>query len=247
MIDSKIKVVNKKTHVPDSGVDFYIGRGNPLGNPYDWRGSKHPQVLYVADDRQQAIRCYKEYLLFEMNDGNPEICDELNKLVSLKFQGKAINLVCYCCPEDCHGDVIKEIVDNAKYCINWFSNMRMTDQPIVHEEIKYYTVENFFQAMKTTDKSEREKISKLSPHKSKTYARTIQLRPDWEEIKEAVMFLALKRKFGPKTSWGHRLKNYKGPIVEWNNWGDKIWGRCIFTNEGENKLGSMLEQIRKEL
>jgi hypothetical protein len=244
----KIKVVNKKTHVAlPNEVDFYIGRGSPLGNPYDWRGSKHPDVKYQVRDRAAAISSYRDYLEFEINDGNPKICDEINKLVTLKFQGKTTNLVCYCCPDACHGDFIKEVVSNLKYCVNWFSNMRTMDVPIKQNGNNFWSVENFYQAMKTIDPVERAKIASMSPHKSKTYARTIPLREDWEAIKEAVMYLGLKKKFAPNTRLGERLKTYEGPIVEWNNWGDKSWGRCIYTNEGENKLGWMLESIRKEL
>ena len=68
---------------------------------------------------------------------------------------------------------------------------------------------------------------------------------DWE-IEESlkVMRYALEYKFAPETSWGKKLKNYNGEIVEWNNWGDKFWGRCIFTGEGENWLGKILTEIK---
>lgn len=32
---------------------------------------------------------------------------------------------------------------------NWFSNFEPIDAPLIHQDIRYWTAKNFFQAMKT--------------------------------------------------------------------------------------------------
>lgn len=41
-------------------------------------------------------------------------------------------------------------MSRKNYIRNWFSNMLEFDRPLRHQGIKYRTVENFYQAMKTT-------------------------------------------------------------------------------------------------
>ena len=74
--------------------DVYIGRGSILGNPFTVK----------QYGRKKAIQKYKEYLLAKINSN--EISKEY--LRSLKDK----KLGCYCKPLDCHGDIIKEVVDS---------------------------------------------------------------------------------------------------------------------------------------
>ena len=62
---------------------------------------------------------------------------------------------------------------------------------IEFEGITYATNEHFFQAMKTLDIDERRAIANcLTPGRAKRMGRRVALRPDWEDVKEAVMFEA---------------------------------------------------------
>ncbi|CAM0109837.1 hypothetical protein VPH166E361_0119 [Vibrio phage 166E36-1] len=36
-------------------------------------------------------------------------------------------------------------------------------------------------------------------------------------------------------------------LVEGNWWGDKYWGVCLKTGEGENNLGKLLMKVREDL
>lgn len=245
-----INIKNKKNHTT-TDCDFHICRGFPLGNPFDWRKSKHPDVKFQVKDRDEAIRHYSKYLQNAILSGDPKICDAINKLIIRKFLKQDSNLICYCDiqKEDCHGRVIKEFVENAKYCINWFSNMRRMDKSFVYQEINYWTPENFYQAMKTDkDMIElRRGIATMNPYKAKIFSKAIALRKDWEDIKLDVMKKILSFKFSPQTSWGQKLKEYDGEIVEWNNWTDKFWGMDIYSNSGENNLGKILTNIKNRL
>jgi len=43
------------------------------------------------------------------------------------------------------------------------------------------------------------------------------------------------------------IKTYPAQLIEGNYWNDKYWGVCLKTNIGENHLGKILMQVRKEL
>ena len=135
---------------------------------------------------------------------------------------------------------------------NWFSNFIPFDNPMLYGDIIFRTPEHFFQAMKTEDLSLRKKIAAFpTPGAVKRFARTIQLRPDWEDIKFTVMKYALRRKFALRTTWRERLLDSgNSEIVEWNTWHDNIWGDCTCPRcehiVGQNNLGRILMKLRHE-
>lgn len=81
--------VYKIDNAPASAV--YIGRGSPWGNPYK---------IGENGTRSEVIEEYKGYALNRL-EYEPEW------LVPL--EGK--DLVCYCAPLACHGDVLLEILE----------------------------------------------------------------------------------------------------------------------------------------
>lgn len=241
-----MQILNKKTDsIPFGSV--YIGRGSPLGNPFTHLSSKFDNIQKV-ETREEAIYQFKKWLNQKVSERNPEVCDELNKLIIKNLKKEDLSLVCFCKPKPCHGDVIKEFVELQKYCLNWFSNMIPFEKPLIHQNINYYSVENFYQAMKTerSDTFTRGQIALMSPFVSKKEGRKIKIRSDWEDIKLKVMEYALKHKFSQEP-WKSYLKNYKGDLVEWNNWHDTFWGVDIFSGTGQNLLGFLLTEIKNSL
>lgn len=135
------------------------------------------------------------------------------------------------------------------YIRNWFSNMMEFERPLRHQGIGYRTVENFYQAMKTAkdDLEMRRRIAAAPPYEAKRLGRGVRLRPDWGEIRLAVMETALRHKFAPGTRWHAQLMaTGDEEIVEWNNWGDRYWGREVSDGQGENHLGILLMKLREE-
>lgn len=132
---------------------------------------------------------------------------------------------------------------------NWFSNMLPFDFILVYQGTKYRTVENFYQAMKCRkeDLATRRRIAAANPYEAKLLGRQVKMRPDWLQIRLEVMEYALRWKFAPGTSW-HRQLMATGvePLVEWNDWGDRFWGRDVRTKLGENHLGLLLMKLRAE-
>ncbi|CUR44299.1 hypothetical protein VCM_00080 [Pseudomonas phage VCM] len=97
-------VVNKyKVDMNDADI-VYIGRGSEWGNPFSHKdGTKAiVQVKTVAE----AIQEYRKWLWFQIKSGIVTI-DMLKAL-----DGK--RLACYCAPNPCHGNIIKQAVRWAK-------------------------------------------------------------------------------------------------------------------------------------
>ena len=84
-----MKVWNKRDPNTPRNV-VYIGRPSKWGNPF---------VIGRDGNREQVISKYRNYLL-----NSPDLLKQIGEL-----HGK--DLVCYCAPNACHGDVLIEMVD----------------------------------------------------------------------------------------------------------------------------------------
>ena len=97
---------------PKDKVNIYIGRKNkglkasPLACPY---------TINIDHTRDEVIDAYEDYLFKELNQGNKLIVGEMNRISNLLIEGKDVNLICYCVDKGlaCHGEIIKEIIDDA--------------------------------------------------------------------------------------------------------------------------------------
>jgi len=135
----------------------------------------------------------------------------------------------------------------GQWIYNWFSNMIPFTTPIIVQNIAYYSVENYYQAMKFKDARKRLYIARLEPHRAKREARKLVLREDWDDTMAIkVMKKALLHKWSQEPFRTQLLKA-KLPIIEWNNWNDKKWGVSVKDNEGQNLLGNLLTDIKNNL
>ncbi len=117
---------------------------------------------------------------------------------------------------------------------------------------KYPTAEHLFQALKTLDKKVRQKIRiSNTPGVAKRKGRVLNLRDDWEDIKDEVMYSVLRRKFSNQRMRKKLLNTKDNLLVEGNTWHDNYWGNChcgkCITYHGKNKLGIFLMKLRFEL
>ena len=80
-------------HCKRSQHDIYIGRPSKWGNPF---------VLGPDGDRATVIQKYREWILTQ-----PELLDALPELY-----GKTLG--CWCSPMPCHGDVLRELVEQRR-------------------------------------------------------------------------------------------------------------------------------------
>ena len=70
----------------------YIGRGSKWGNPF---------IIGLHGNREEVIEMYKKHIM-------PKFTHK--ELLELK--GK--NLMCYCAPKKCHGNVLLEKIKNLE-------------------------------------------------------------------------------------------------------------------------------------
>ena len=110
------------------------------------------------------------------------------------------------------------------------------------------TVEHYFQAMKFPDEAHRERIRAAGPPgraKRLGLSRAHPIRPDWDELRDAVMLDAVRVKFrtheAPRTLL---LSTGEEKIAE--NSGDLHWGTGP-DGSGLNRLGEILMRVRAEL
>lgn len=110
----------------------------------------------------------------------------------------------------------------------------------------YRSVEHAYQAAKTNDKAERDRIRSCEkPWQAKRLGRTVTLRGDWEEIKLDVMFRLLRDKFSQSHLRDLLMATGDARLIEGNDWGDTFWG--VAWGRGHNHLGKLLMQVRDEL
>ena len=139
------------------------------------------------------------------------------------------------------------MINEFKGEYRFLSNFFMTD--VEFEGVIYPSSEHAYMAAKTTDPALRNSIRLCaSPADAKKAGRSIKLRANWEEIKHMTMYVILLDKFMRNSIIRQKLLDTnEEQLIEGNWWGDKIWGVCLKTNQGQNLLGKLLMQIRAEL
>lgn len=127
------------------------------------------------------------------------------------------------------------------------------EAPVAFEGLVYPTSEHAFAAAKTTDQSVREIIrSAATPGQAKRLGRGLDLRLDWEMVKDQVMATILEDKFTRNADLREKLVGLVGfELIEGNTWGDRTWGAVwhpvLQKWEGQNRLGIALMALAKKL
>lgn len=127
-----------------------------------------------------------------------------------------------------------------------FSNF--SRHPITISGTVYPTSEHFFQAQKftTTDKEWAEAIVLAeTPSKCASMGRDREhiLRPDWENIKDDVMRVAVMSKFTQNENCKEKLLSTGDQYLIEDTSEDYYWG-CGTMGSGRNKLGLILMEVR---
>lgn len=122
---------------------------------------------------------------------------------------------------------------------------------VFYEGISYPSTEHAYQALKSLDIAVREFISNLkSPGEAKRAGREITIRPDWDQVKEGIMYDLLKIKFSTSILKEKLLETRDHELIESNTWHDNTWGICNCKKcdrNGLNLLGILLMKVREEL
>lgn len=145
--------------------------------------------------------------------------------------------------------MITQFKDNYR----WLSNFWFYDNPMLITTefgiLRALSNEHFYAAMKNEDPLHLKAALEHPSKGLKKFGTSVELREDWHEIKEDVMLHALRYKFSKDNPIlrSKLLATGDQEIQEGNSWGDKYWGVCLKTGEGENRLGRLIMQVRSEI
>ena len=118
----------------------------------------------------------------------------------------------------------------------WLSNFWIT--PIKYNGKYFPSVEHAYQASKTLDVTEQEKIRcARTPGQAKRLGRFVTLRSDWDEVKLRLMKKLVVIKFKHPKLRQKLLETGDKMLMEGNHWGDRYWGIDLKTGQGLNHLG----------
>lgn len=122
------------------------------------------------------------------------------------------------------------------------------ERPIEYRGLTYNNSEAAFQAQKCLTEEEKQVFTTMRPGPAKRLGRKVELRPDWEEIKNGLMEDVVREKFTQHEDLKQLLlATGDAELEEGNDWGDDYWGVILKTGEGRNELGKALMKVRAEL
>lgn len=137
-----------------------------------------------------------------------------------------------------------KVIDNFSGEYFFLSNFYTA--PVVFDGLEYKNNEAAFQSAKCINKKNRIVFTKLNPSDAKKLGRRVDLRADWEDIKDKVMYMVVLDKFIRNKDLGKKLiETGDSILIEGNWWKDYYWGVC--NGKGLNKLGKILMKVRQDI
>jgi ribA/ribD-fused uncharacterized protein len=200
-----------------SDYDEYLSN---LGLPTSSRrhGFDNGELVNDANNTYNVIASYMSLYVYEVRE-NVQLGIDVTPLVTADIEDTISNF---------RGD-------------NYFlSNMYET--PVTINGVTYRSAESAFQAQKCADPEERERFAELDGYEARKLGRSVQVRDDWDSVKEDVMRQIIHAKFSnPKLRKMLQDTGTKN-LVEGNPWGDRTWG--VSGGVGKNLLGNILMDER---
>lgn len=109
------------------------------------------------------------------------------------------------------------------------------------------TVEHAYQAMKTLNVADQDAIRKAkTPKEARELGQTVQLRPDFDKVKDTIMKECVLAKFVQHQDLMMRLFSSDDEELIEDSPVDWYWG-CGKDGTGKNMLGKILMEVREEL
>lgn len=108
----------------------------------------------------------------------------------------------------------------------------------------FQNAEAAFQSQKCPERASQ--FESLTPSQAKHLGRQVSIRPDWNDVRNQVMYTVVYEKFAQNPRERQQLMETGSAIlVEGNTWNDRYWGVC--NGKGENHLGIILMRVRETL
>ena len=135
--------------------------------------------------------------------------------------------------------------DEYRFLSNFFPS------PVLVAGIEFSTVEHAYQAAKSKNREDWERIASLpTPGEAKKQGQVLTVRPDWDEVKPIFMYKLVQQKFKILDLRERLLLTGDAPLVEGNHWHDTYWGMCTcekHEGSGANRLGRILMLVRDQI
>lgn len=133
--------------------------------------------------------------------------------------------------------------------VDYFEFSNFSPHGVELNDAWWPTVEHYFQAQKFEDENYRERIRRArTPKDAKELGRTraLPILADWDSHRDTVMLEAVRKKFSTHSALREMLLATGDEELIEDAPSDYYWG-CGRTGTGQNKLGQILMQVRKEL
>ena len=99
-----IRIENKRTY---KGDGVYVGRPSPLGNPFSHVPSELAEFRVAT--REEAVDRYRDWLRKAL-ETDPKVRKAFDELVEFYRCFGSLTLVCWCVPQSCHAEVIRDFI-----------------------------------------------------------------------------------------------------------------------------------------
>ena len=142
-------------------------------------------------------------------------------------------------------------IESFKEEYRFLSNFYQT--PVTYCGLTYPNAEAAFQAQKCRQEEDKVRYTLVkNPVRAKQMGKKEPGLPEnWREISYDIMLGIVRAKFSVPEMKEKLLATGDAELVEGNNHHDNLWGNCscarCAARVGENRLGKILMQVRKEL
>lgn len=139
-----------------------------------------------------------------------------------------------------------------KVCDSYGCFSNFSPHPIQLDGLYWQTVEHYYQSQKFigTEHEELVQVIREVPTPMEAAAlgrdRSRKLRPDWEQVKQPLMWQAVLTKFLTHTDIQAILLNTGEELIVEDSPTDYYWG-CGQDKTGQNQLGKILMKVRQEI
>lgn len=135
-----------------------------------------------------------------------------------------------------------KIIDRFDGQYRFLSNFY--EAPLLFRGLVFENAEAAFHSQKCPQRAKE--FQGLNASQSKRLGRQVEMRPDWDKVRDQVMYEVVSEKFSQNSKIRERLiATGEAMLVEGNTWNDRYWGVC--NGIGQNKLGKILMRVRSEL
>lgn len=134
-----------------------------------------------------------------------------------------------------------KIIDRFDGQYRFLSNF--FEAPLLFRGLVFENAEAAFHSQKCPQRAKQ--FQGLNASQAKQLGRQVVMRPDWDKVRDQVMYEVVFEKFLQNSKIRERLiATGEAMLVEGNTWNDRYWGVC--NGIGQNKLGKILMRVRSE-